>query len=393
MNLTYTCFIKIKQNCATKKLPFDILRHVFLLAVTRSFPSSDRQGVTIPDSLEGRYKYVFGPSLSKEPLSFTYVCSWWRIVALHVPELWMALSGTPDWTLGINYGVLRVWMNNMEVSRVSRQACPLNLHLANISPMAPHAYETPRMGRVLQLFWEHVGIVRSLRLCLDTSLLHALSELLQQPKGAGSGLATTLMDISFTFASSIRRSVDEINGLIAWLGTLPALRQLRWIYHPSSLALQSIDMNKLPWETLENVTIEMPMALADIVTYVSRCRSAKAISLTTVRWMVNDGDLPLVDMPIVTLPLLTSLSLFDMDTVNSLFDYLALPGLEVLYIQTFPDIRPAALRTINIRLMKFIVRSRYPLRELTLRHSGKSYDLLGFYAYTRTAIQKLLDRR
>jgi hypothetical protein len=83
--------------------------------------------------------------------------------------------------------------------------------------------------------------------------------------------------------------------------------------------------------------------------------------------MLNNGDLPLVCMPVVTLPLLNSLSIFDMDTINSLFDYLALPGLEVLYIQIFPDIQPASLRNINIRLMNFIARSRYGLRELTLR--------------------------
>jgi hypothetical protein len=106
--------------------------------------------------MEARAKFVFGPSLSKESLS-----CWWHIVALRVPELWIALSGTLDLTLGMNYGVFRVWMNNMEISHVSRQGYPLDLHLANIPPMAPYAYETPRMGRVLQLVWEQIGIVRS----------------------------------------------------------------------------------------------------------------------------------------------------------------------------------------------------------------------------------------
>lgn len=101
----------------------------------------------------------------------------------------------------MNYGVLRVWMNNTEISRVSRQAYRLDLCLANTLPTALNVHEAPRMGRVLLLFWEHVGIVRSLRLCLDVNLLHAFSELLRQPEGTGCGLAASLMDASFTFAS------------------------------------------------------------------------------------------------------------------------------------------------------------------------------------------------
>ncbi|KAF8193304.1 hypothetical protein BJ912DRAFT_1141797 [Pholiota molesta] len=377
---------EIRHHSTKDKLPYDILRHIFLLTLTRSSLPHNKTVFTPPYSSDDRYKYVIAPSLSTEPMSFTYVCSWWRVVALSVPELWTPISAAQNWTLSTTYGVLRVWMNNIRISSAPR-AFPLDLHLDSYLPTEANARarEILRMTRTLQLFWQHLGMIRSLRLGLSPQLAEALAELLQY-RDAEYEMAMTLEEVHFTFKSPDQLGVKKINSIIEWLGGLPALRRIQWIYYPSGVpAYRGVNMESLPWEKLEDITIRFPMTLEETVTFISRCTSAKTMSLTTVRRTLDDDDSPIAHVPIVTLPLLTSLNIYDLDAGNSLFNYLTLPALKVLRIQVFPQF----LAPVNIGLRGFLARSRCALEELIIRHPNQ--DTNRFYAYPGVAKLKVLD--
>ncbi|KAF9472064.1 hypothetical protein BDN70DRAFT_972773 [Pholiota conissans] len=374
-----------RNRVGSSNLPFDVLRQIFMLAIVRSSPSMRSSTLDIPDN---RYKYVFAPSLSKEPLSFMYVCSWWRVVALSIPELWSAVSGTQDWTLSTTFGVLRVWMHAIQISCASR-AFPVDLHLSSFTAL-PDRREVNRMLKVLRLYWNNLYFVRSLRLSFDCHLLRVFTDMIQESTREYTS-SLCLEDAGFTFRKSLEVFPSEINSIVAWLGTLPSLRRLRWRYEASTSG--TVSLEKLPWETLEDIDILFPMTLEDLVRDVSRCTSATTLSLKTLRWARNDPysaeRLPLT--PIATLPHLTSLTLYDLDSVNSVMDYISLPALKelTLILVSFPDTYDSY--SPHFRLKEFLVRSKCALEKLTLRHPFKNQDPAEFYSYPGISDLKHLD--
>ncbi|KAF8955710.1 hypothetical protein BDZ97DRAFT_260296 [Flammula alnicola] len=223
-------------------------------------------------------------------MSLTYVCSWWRAVALAVPELWAAVSGTQDWTQSTTFGVLRVWMNNACMSSTTSGAgtvFPLDLHLAAPLPTSPDLREARRMVRVFRLFLNHVGMCRSLNLRLDKNLLRELEILLQTPSSPDvihRHPALLLEDVEFAFPAKMSVCVDHINALIAWLNAAPALRRLRWTYFFDN---ERLHMEALPWHKLEEVILQCPMSFDRSLACLSQCTSAKTVFIS------NLGGIPL----------------------------------------------------------------------------------------------------
>ncbi len=305
------------------------------------------------------------PTLDKEPLSLTRVCSWWRAVARAVPELWAAVSGAQDWTARTTPGVLRVWLAHL-ASAAGGTSGPVDLHLAHGRPQPPDPREAGHLTRVLRLFFDraHLQCLRAICLRLESGMLTELRTLLRSEKGGTP--ATQLEEADLTFVLNTGSRTLEINALIAWLRALPHLRRLRWVYLPPARSYEGIRIDALPWDTLEEVLMRFPMSQATSLACVARCITATTIALEALGWADDaDGDGPALGPTPVTLPALTSLTLVGTDAATDhLLAHLTLPALRHLSLRTLQGMRPAP-RTAS--LSAFLARSQCPLEALVLR--------------------------
>lgn len=305
------------------------------------------------------------PTLDKEPLSLTRICSWWRAVARAVPELWTAVSGAQDWTTRTTPGVLRVWLAHLATAG-GPAGGPVDLYLAHARPTPPDPREAAHLTRVLRLFLDraHLPCLRALCLRLESGMLIELRALLRIAKGGAP--AAQLEEADLTFALNTGSRAAEINVLIGWLRTLPRLRRLRWIYLPSARSYEGIHIDALPWGALEEVLVRFPMSFATSLACIARCTVATTIALEALGWADDaDADGLFPGSTLVPLPALTSLTLVGTDAVvDHLLAHLTLPALRHLALRTLPGARPAP-RTAA--LGAFLARSQCPLDALVLR--------------------------
>ncbi|KJA20522.1 hypothetical protein HYPSUDRAFT_784666 [Hypholoma sublateritium FD-334 SS-4] len=303
------------------------------------------------------------PTLDKEPLSLTRICSWWRAVARAVPELWTAVSGGQDWTARTTPGVLRVWLAHLATAG-GPAGGPVDLYLAHARPTPPDPREAAHLTRVLRLFLDraHLPCLRALCLRLESGMLIELRTLLRTAKGGSP--AAQLEEADLTFALNTGSRAAEINVLIGWLSTLPRLRRLRWVYLPSARSYEGIHINALPWGALKEVLVRFPMSLATGLACIARCTAATTIALEVLGW-ADDEDGPDPGPTPVMLPAVASLTLVGTDAAaDHLLAHLTLPALRHLAVRTLPGARPAP-RTAALGAL--LARSQCPLEALVLR--------------------------
>ncbi|CAA7265716.1 unnamed protein product [Cyclocybe aegerita] len=309
------------------ELPFEILRAIFLLSLTLAYPTE----------AASFHKYVLEPSYKKEPLSYTHVCRWWRAVALAVPELWMAVSGTRDWVGYTSPGVLRIWMehahNSLTMRDIGRAIHPsqaLHLHLGN-PPSTMEKY-TPRTVKVLKHFWNQITLCRSLSLTLDLYLIPHFYDLIKDKNNLPA--MPLLEDVELVFISRPAGFSAQGNAIISWLKSLPALRRLRWLYTRRIIkSSPRVFLGNLPFEKLDTLSLTCAMPFKVALCYIGRCTSATTVHINNLETFNPSAfELHQFDQPILELPNLRSLTLEGGEDPSLALSYLTLPGLKHLKV-------------------------------------------------------------
>lgn len=356
------------QGCTRTKitsrhnLPFEILSSIFLLATELSLPLNCQTSFN---------KYVIAPSRSKAPLSFAYVCSWWRAVALGVPQLWTSVSGTQDWTKSTTSGLFTLWMNNVsrsnEATKEQMREYALNLHLSPPRPSPSDIREGRRMVRVLRIFWANIRRCRSLNLRLDKNTLHELRTLVLESASKSDNIdnavPSILEDVELSFAFDTTVYNDFIDDLITWLKKLPALRRIRLTYVGVFNNESPIRTDMMPWSSFYEAHITCGMSFKNSVAALAQCTSARTVRLSGMGWtMPTAVEISRLELTTTTLHLLTSLTLADSTNPPALLEYLTLPSLRNLTLRT-----RQAFFSFNIsNFGAFLKRSQCSLERLTV---------------------------
>ena len=343
-------------------LPFEILSSIFLLAMELLHPLNCQTSFN---------KYIIAPSRSKAPLSFTYVCSWWRAVALGVPQLWTSVSGTQDWTKSTSSGLFTLWMNNVfrsdEASKEKMREYALNLHLAPPRPSPSDIREGRRMIRVLRIFWANIWRCRSLNFRLDKNTLHELRTLVLESASTGDNIDNVIprfledVELSFTIDTTVYN--DFIDDLITWLKKLPAIRRIRLTYVGVFNNESPIRTDLMPWSSFYEAHITCGMSFKNSVAALVQCTSARTVRLSGMGWtMPTDVEISRLELSTTTLHLLTSLTLADSTNPPALLEYLTLPSLKNLTLRTRQAFFSFGVSTFGA----FLMRSECSLERLTI---------------------------
>ncbi|KIM38343.1 hypothetical protein M413DRAFT_12814 [Hebeloma cylindrosporum] len=309
-------------------------------------------------------KYIVFPSRWKAPLSFTFVCSWWRAVAFGIPQLWTSVSGTQDWTKSTTSGLFTLWMNNVSRNNEARREYGLDLHLAPPRPTPSDIREGRRMVRVLRIFWANIQRCRSLNLRLDKNTLHALRTLILESaaKGDNASPPPFLEDLELSFTLDTTVYNDFIDDLIIWLRKLPSLRRLRLTY-VGMFNESPIRADLMPWSSFHEVHITCGMSFENSVAALTQSTSARTVRLAGMGWTTPTPlQLSRLELSTTTLHFLTSLTLADSINPPMLLDYLTLPSLKNLTIRT-----GQAFCRLNVsNFSVFLKRSQCSLERLTI---------------------------
>ncbi|KDR78447.1 hypothetical protein GALMADRAFT_1250433 [Galerina marginata CBS 339.88] len=315
-------------------------------------------------------------------MSFTYVCSWWRAVALGVPELWVAVCVGPERSGMTTPGVMRVWMDHVEgvlekqtrEEEAGRKGMKLDLHLAVLCDEEAQYAEIEYIRKTIPIFCDKLPIARSLHLVLDKHalsewgihLFRALSPSLT-PNLTPAPSPSYLEDIELMFTTSASPLILEISDLISWLSTLPSIRCLKWHYTPTQLFPQCI--TALPWRRLTEATITSPISFDEARTCLASCVSATTLEFFNMGWPVPWPD-ELRSLArkhgATTLPNLTSLALGDSGSPVMLLFYFSLPALKRLWLRKAKQLETRQ-HSYFPGLRKFFERSGCMLERLTIK--------------------------
>ncbi|KAF8887872.1 hypothetical protein CPB84DRAFT_1849778 [Gymnopilus junonius] len=119
-----------------------------------------------------------------------------------------------------------------------------------------------------------------------------------------------------------------VNDFVTVLGTVTSLRHLNWTNFPHESAADN-----LPLGQLEVVSLKQYLPAHRILSLLSKCQAATAVSLTSLK--VFPPSLP--DHPHITLTRLTSLTLSFHTIPQNIMRYLTLPSLRHLEINVFKE--------------------------------------------------------
>jgi len=325
--------------------------------------------LSLPPNCQASFnKYIIAPSRSKPPLSLIYVCSWWRAVALGIPQLWTSVSGTQDWTKSTTSGLFKLWMNNVsrsnETGKEKMREYALNLHLSPPRPSPSEIREGRRMVRVLRIFWANIRRCRSLNLRLDKNTLHELRLLILESNDDIDNTVPPFLEdveLSFTFDTTVYN--DFIDDIIIWLNKLPALRRIRLTYVGIFNNESPIRTDLMPWSSFHEAHITCGMSFKNSVAALAQCTSARTVRLSGMGWtMPTDVEISHLELSTTTLHLLTSLTLADSTNPPALLEYLTLPSLKNLTLRS-----RQAFFSFNLPIFgAFLKRSQCSLERLTV---------------------------
>ncbi|KAF8885898.1 hypothetical protein CPB84DRAFT_1750079 [Gymnopilus junonius] len=350
------------QESVAQSLPGEILRTIFVYTVKLASPPFPFQSTF--------HKYILSPSPNREPVSLTHVCTWWRDVALSIPELWLAVSASPEATRSTTPEVVRIWMahaSKILEPRQSRKRIGLDLQFAvpRITTIYdPH--ELKHMKETVPIIWENIRWCRSLNMCLDRQCLDLTFDILARNDDTGPA-ASFLEDLELMFTSNVSSCHLQLDAICTWMHSLPSLRRLKLqfvqIYNHFNLLLET-----LPLQKMEEVIISSRLSFENSLLCLSKCTAAEAITLAKMGWPIP-SPVQLSDLlvnPTITLPHLTSLCLTDSVGPVILLRFLNLPSLKKL---TICKSTPSPFDTSIINLEAFLLRSQCPLEVLTVSDS------------------------
>ncbi|TFK27258.1 hypothetical protein FA15DRAFT_635975 [Coprinopsis marcescibilis] len=331
----------IKQS-ATKihfnAIPVEILGEIFL------------HYARLPNDINSSTRHAYGRvSVSKRastsPIALGHVCSYWRTLSLSMPILWSTISvihPTPKDTQ-----VLSTW--------IARSGwCPLRMTIIQ-KPSRGRGEPDRAINVILRLAleqrhrWQHI----SLQLAGDNESIFSGLEV-----GAYPSLETFHLDLkgwSQAGASMLCRS----------LYLSPNLRTIRfaksWVRDPELL--------EAPWDQLTCIELNQ-VNWVDLVPLLSRASKLKKLVISALAG-VSTG----IVKDVILLPCLITLDLGLVDDVGLLFEYLTLPALSCLKLQSGFGVTAIASATWPI-LQTCLLASKCSLRSFSCANMANDEPVL-----------------
>ncbi|KAJ3511764.1 hypothetical protein NLJ89_g3909 [Agrocybe chaxingu] len=363
------------------ELPFEILRTIFLLSLKLAYPFE----------ATSFHKYVLEPSYKKEPLSYTHVCRWWRAVALAVPELWKAVSGTRDWVGYTSPGVLSILdaTRPQQLNHEGRRTFPASIARPASPPRQSGASMekfTPRTVKVLAYFWNQITLCRSLSLTLDLHLIPHFYNLIKDKNNLPA--MPLLEDVELVFISRPRASQRKATPSSPGLSPCPpsaacAGPTTRRIIKSSP----RVFLGNLPFEKLDTLSLTSAMPFKVAMCYIGRCTSATTVHINNLETFNPSAfELHQLDQPILELPNLRSLTLEGGEDPSLALSYLTLPGLKHLKVIKLMRRGPMDGRELEA----FFRRSGCSLNKLYLEEADMASDTMVSFLAT-PVVQKIKE--
>ena len=266
--------------CYINSLPFEILREILILSMKWPFCEDDR------------HNYIDLISFQKPPLTFIYVCKFWRDVALGTACLWDSIFPSYNST-----SCMEKWL----------QIAPkIPFHLRLVDPKVEDGhYLGPH--RIFQLLSKVSHRWKSLSLVLNPILAEEFLSFLQDGKDH---LPIKELNIELDCRTKLERDeipASTIAGIWALIPSRMSLERLRW----QSCRIRTFDPQTIPWSQLKTVKLGNFSTAEQFFSYLCQCTSATNVYFSAMIPQ-NHGQLQapgLRENPLITLPFLTSLSL------------------------------------------------------------------------------------
>lgn len=263
------------------------------------------------------YHYYIGlMSFQKPPLTFIYVCKYWRDVALGTARLWDSIYPSHNST-----SFIEKWL----------QIAPnFPFHLKLVDPELADGLYPDYPRKVFRLFSKVANRWESLSLGLNPILAKEFLNFLREPRE--DRLAVKELNIEMICKTQwdiiTASTLAEIWALIRV--RMPSLERLRW----DANHIATFDPQLIPWSQLKVVKVGSPKTSnpEQFLSYLSQCKSATSVYFAAAAPSHGLRAPEPQENPRFYLPFLTSLSLSRGPDPIILLQYFTLPALRHLRI-------------------------------------------------------------
>lgn len=261
------------------------------------------------------HTYVDLISFQKPPLTFIYVCKFWRDVALGTARLWDSIFPSYNST-----ACMEKWL----------QIAPkIPFHLKLVDPNSEDGHY-PGPHRMFQLLSKVSHRWKSLSLVLNPILAEEFLSFLQKPGKDHLPIKELNIELDCQPLEEDDIPASTIAAIWALIPSRMSLERLRW----QSKRIRTFDPQTIPWSQLKMVKLGNFSTAEQFFSFLCQCKSATSVYFSAMLHQ-DHGQLQapgLRENPRFCLPLLTSLSLPRGADPMILLQYFTLPVLRHLRI-------------------------------------------------------------